>query len=90
MKDIDPGAHDYVELLWLLHNGDSQDKSRAREILQELSANGPFRLNNLIQTYPFDCFNTFRTDKEIVAFSRARLIDLSEHPYIRMQREFRK
>jgi tetratricopeptide (TPR) repeat protein len=85
-----PYADQYLRILWSLHNGDEEDKEVARaDIIRILDA-GPFMVLNLIQTYPFLCFNSFRTDPSVVRIFRERGIDLSPHPYFRIQSELRK
>ncbi len=85
-----PVADEYLELLWLLQQENDEDKERARAKFNEMMANDNFTLINFIQTYPFSCFNTFRTDPQIQTIARKYFINLSEHPYFRIQRELRK
>ncbi len=90
MKDTDPVVDKYLQILWLLHNGNDIEKAQARNMYKEIITNGTFALNNLIQTYPFASFNTFRSDPEIERIAREHFIGLSPHPYFRIQSELRK
>ncbi|RLD20109.1 MAG: hypothetical protein DRI69_06905 [Bacteroidetes bacterium] len=85
-----PVADEYLELLWLLQQENEEDKERARAKFSTMMANRNFTLINFIQTYPFSCFNTFRTDPQIQLIARNYFINLSEHPYYAIQRELRK
>lgn len=79
----------YVTLIWNIHNGSPEQIAEGQRQYKELYDSDGFTLNWFVQTYPFKCFNSFRTDPGIVAYAASNNITYKPHPYWKIQREVR-
>ena len=91
MQTIDTSSYvgQHVHILWLAHNEGESGAQRAADMYGEMMARDGFSLTYPLQTYPLECFNSFRTNPEIQKIAREYGIEFSEHPYFKMKSEFK-